>query len=133
MRRRVPDEAPDTELNLVPYLDILMNLILFLLLSIAGLATMAALPISTSRGGNATGPSASISLRIGAEGFELEGERLARDLPGLRGALVKARERAGALVLTAEPDTDYQLVIAVIDAAREQDDHSPLFTDIKLQ
>lgn len=58
VRYRVTDTPPE-ELNLTPYLDVLMNLIVFVLVSGAGLLTFGAVPANTSSPG-AHGAAASV-------------------------------------------------------------------------
>ena len=54
-RKLKPREEEETgELNIVPYLDILMNLILFMLLSINGLAAFGILNVSAPSYGPST-------------------------------------------------------------------------------
>src|SRR5688572_26782431 len=57
-RKLKPREDEVGELNIVPYLDILMNLIIFLLMSITGLAAFGILNVNAPNYG---GPSASAS------------------------------------------------------------------------
>ena len=57
MRRRVHDEEEIGELNIVPYLDIVMNLVMFMLLSMAGLITLGVLDVATPKISDAAGPS----------------------------------------------------------------------------
>lgn len=55
MRRRIRDEEEAGELNIVPYLDILMNLIIFMLLSMTGLAAFGILNVNAPNyGGGAS-------------------------------------------------------------------------------
>src|SRR5258707_4876140 len=56
LRPREEDEG--NELNIVPYLDILMNLIIFMLLSMTGLAAFGILNVSAPNYG---GPSAAVA------------------------------------------------------------------------
>ncbi len=55
---RPREEAEGNELNIVPYLDILMNLIIFMLLSMTGLAAFGILNVSAPNYG---GPSAAVA------------------------------------------------------------------------
>src|SRR5690349_5559856 len=77
-RRLKPKEREDMgELNLVPYLDILMNLIIFMLMSINGLASFGILNVSApsfggpSAGGaeNPDGPKLLLTVGISGKGF----------------------------------------------------------------
>jgi biopolymer transport protein TolR len=57
-RRKIKpkEEEESGELNIVPYLDILMNLIIFMLLSMAGLATFGMLNVNAPNYANGPGP-----------------------------------------------------------------------------
>lgn len=72
---RPKEEEESGELNIVPYLDILMNLIIFMLLSMAGLATFGMLnvnPPSYGAGAGAAGqdkPALTLTVAIGKDGF----------------------------------------------------------------
>src|SRR5215470_4933980 len=58
-RKTRPSEEPEgSELNIVPYLDMLMNLIIFMLLSMTGLAAFGILNVSAPNYG---GPSAAVA------------------------------------------------------------------------
>ena len=71
------------ELNLVPYLDILMNLIIFMLMSITGLAAFGVLNVSAPAYGSASAGVAGeqqeepfhLSIQIGKEGFYVSSNR----------------------------------------------------------
>src|SRR3954469_24292002 len=54
---RPAEEEEDGELNIVPYLDIMMNLIMFMLLSMTGLAAFGILNVNAPSYG---GPSAAV-------------------------------------------------------------------------
>ena len=49
MRRRLHDEEHAGELNIVPYLDIVTNLVMFMLLSMTGLITLGVVNVSAPR------------------------------------------------------------------------------------
>ena len=83
-RRKLKPKAHEGagELNLVPYLDILMNLIIFMLMSITGLAAFGILNVnSPSYGGPTAGanteqsdkPQLLLSVLIGKDGFFVAG------------------------------------------------------------
>jgi biopolymer transport protein TolR len=71
-RKLKPKEEEEAgELNIVPYLDILMNLIIFILLSMSGLATLGILNVSAPAfgGGGGAGPDEKppLLLTVGSE------------------------------------------------------------------
>lgn len=78
-RRKIKpkEEAESGELNIVPYLDILMNLIIFMLLSMAGLATFGMLNVNApsygaaagSGGGNDEKPPLTLTVAVAKTGF----------------------------------------------------------------
>src|SRR5262249_59594228 len=72
------------ELNIVPYLDILMNLIIFMLLSMTGLALFGILNVNAPNYGgaeaaapDANAPKLLLSVLISEKGFFLAGRRAA--------------------------------------------------------
>lgn len=76
-RKLKPREDEEVgELNIVPYLDILMNLIIFMLLSMTGLATLAILNVNAPTYGmggggsqNPTAPELLLTVAISKNGF----------------------------------------------------------------
>ncbi len=58
MRRRIRDEEHTGELNVVPYLDVVVNLVMFMLLSMTGLITLGVVNVSAPKLGGET-PAAS--------------------------------------------------------------------------
>src|SRR4051812_32533215 len=73
-RRKHEEEEPQGELNIVPYLDILMNLIIFMLLSMAGLATFGMLNVSARsdrdpHGSGEQKPSLTLTVAVAKTGF----------------------------------------------------------------
>jgi biopolymer transport protein ExbD len=78
---RATEEEEAGELNIVPYLDILMNLIMFMLLSITGLATFGVLNVSAPNYGasaqanpdEADKPKLLLSVLISKKGFYVAG------------------------------------------------------------
>jgi len=74
------EEAEFGELNIVPYLDILMNLIIFMLLSMTGLAVFGILNVTAPNYGGATtaanpegAPKLLLSVLISKKGFFVAG------------------------------------------------------------
>jgi biopolymer transport protein TolR len=80
MRRRVREEEHTGELNVVPYLDVVVNLVMFMLLSMTGLITLGVLNVSAPKiGGEATAAAAEsqpkllLTVAIGRQGFYVAG------------------------------------------------------------
>jgi biopolymer transport protein TolR len=79
---RVSEDAEGSELNIIPYLDILMNLIIFMLLSMTGLASFGIVNVTAPEYDNGTTamtqPSQSpqqhlLSVGVSARGFYVAG------------------------------------------------------------
>lgn len=153
---RTQDDAEGGELNVVPYLDVLMNLIVFMLLSVAGLSTLGVVP-ATALGAARTGPDsapATPRCAITPVGFSVwaagatgdEDAALAAteipltadgryDYPALSRALsaLQASNGGGSrLVLAPAPRTPLEIVVATMDAARETPEHRRLFPEVTL-
>jgi biopolymer transport protein TolR len=81
MRRRVKEWEEVGELNIVPYLDVVVNLVMFMLLSMTGLITLGVLNVSAPKiGGEGTaavaqetGPKLLLTVAIGKQGFFVAG------------------------------------------------------------
>jgi biopolymer transport protein ExbD len=80
MRRRIHDEEHAGELNIVPYLDVVVNLVMFMLLSMTGLITLGVLNVSAPKiGGEAAAgaadnqPKLLLTVAIGRQGFYVAG------------------------------------------------------------
>lgn len=161
-RRREPDPAErGGELNIVPFLDVVVNLMLFLLATTA--ATTVAMAQSTAstpglcRGHCERGePGLGLSVTVLEEGLVVAGRdgRLApgcegttgasgptiprglagQDFDALRACLVRVHARfpdEREVVLSADPSVRYEALIGAMDAARGDAD-APLFTDVRL-
>ena len=82
MRRRIREEEETGELNIVPYLDVVVNLVMFMLLSMTGLITLGVLNVSAPKiGGEGAaagaavdaGPKLLLTVAIGKAGFFVAG------------------------------------------------------------
>jgi len=81
MRRRIYAEEHTGELNIIPYLDVVVNLVMFMLLSMTGLISLGVLNVSAPRiGGEAAaavaqdaGPKLLLTVAIGKQGFFVAG------------------------------------------------------------
>jgi biopolymer transport protein ExbD len=102
------------ELNLTPYLDILMNLIVFVMLS--GVAAYGEIPVDAPHNVDHATPSVVHTLRVGRSGFAIDGEAVPVD--GLRARLAGLSPRSRKLMLSAERDVELQDLVAAMDVAR---------------
>jgi len=80
MRRFIRAEEVTGELNIVPYLDVVVNLVIFMLLSMTGLISLGVLNVSAPRIGTEqvataadTGPKLLLTVAIGRQGFYVAG------------------------------------------------------------
>ena len=166
LRPKEDEEAG--ELNIVPYLDILMNLIIFMLLSMTGLATFGILNVNAPNYG---GPSAGtgsdnsekpllLTVGISKNGFyvaatggvlpgqaEGQGAALGEGAPTVArkgqdydfvALTEKMKEIKTAfpgetkVIIAAEADVSYEVLVGTMDATRETQDRKLLFPDVTL-
>lgn len=174
MRRRVREEEHTGELNIVPYLDVVVNLVMFMLLSMTGLITLGVLNVSAPKiggegaaaGDKAEKPPLLLTVAIGRQGFYVAGAGgvLGKDaatpdasrpptipLKGdgkydyasLSEQMKKIKEQfpnETAVILSADPDVVYDVLIQTMDACREASvkgadgkvERKPLFFDVSL-
>jgi biopolymer transport protein ExbD len=153
-RKLKPREEEEAgELNIVPYLDILMNLILFMLLSINGLAAFGILNVSAPGYGgpsttvapqeNPEQPHLVLSVLISKKGHFVNsqnailGEDGAPTIPlkadgsydyaALNAQMVKIKSAFPTetkVIVAADADTPYDALIQTMDALRETQDKS---------
>lgn len=143
-RRRLRDDAVDVEgeLTIIPYLDILMNLILFMLLSMSGLGLIRVVNASRSTPGDQGAGAAPVSVLIDEHGFTVssDGEEVtvprvagAWDFEALRSTLEAMKPYSQRqLVLRAAPAVAFDVIVETMDAARETKAHAPLLPDVTL-
>ncbi len=164
---RPKEEAELGELNIIPYLDILMNLIIFMLLSMTGLATFGILNVSApSYGGAGAAPPGEsdkpqllLTVAVSKKGFYVAatggvlggGTEATAGTDGAPTIPVKAdgsydydalTEKMKAVksefptetkvILAAEADTAFEVLVATMDATRETKDRKQLFGDVTL-
>lgn len=140
------------ELNIVPFLDIVTNLIMFLLMSLTSVALFAQLEVSVpqaagGRGAGNNAPSLNLSITVVREGVMVAGEgfKLATGCqgPGTGRAITVPARRPGVqydwaaltdcvarlkdrypdettVTLSADPQIEFQHVIAAMDAVRRR-------------
>jgi len=166
-RRKIKpkEEEESGELNIIPYLDILMNLIIFMLLSMAGLATFGMLNVNAPNYGAGGGgssdekPPLTLTVAIAKTGFFVAASggvlpgQTEPTTPG-QGAPTVARKADGSydfdaltakmmeikaafpgeskVILAAEADTEYDVLVSTMDATRETKDRKLLFPDVTL-
>jgi biopolymer transport protein ExbD len=169
-RRKVKVKEPEEsgELNIVPYLDILMNLIIFMLLSMTGLATFGVLNVSAPSYGGAGGagsdekPALTLTVAVAKTGFfvaatggvlpgQAPGEAAAApgegtptvplkksgeyDYEALTSKLKEVKTAfpdESKVILAADAEVTYEVLIATMDATRETSDRKLLFPDVTL-
>jgi biopolymer transport protein TolR len=142
------EEEESGELNIIPYLDILMNLILFMLLSINGLAAFGIVNVSApSYGGPSTSvapqenpeqPRLVLSVLISKKGHFINSENAilgqdgapsvalkadgSYDYASLNAQMVKIKSAFPSetkVIVAADPETPYDALIQTMDAIRE--------------
>ena len=175
MRFRIREDEETGELNIVPYLDVVVNLVMFMLLSMTGLITLGVLNVSAPKiGGEANeaaaaaeqGPKLLLTVAIGKQGFYVAGaggvlgsDANASDLSRPPTVPLKADGRydfqelnrqLGAIkerfpnetqvILSADGEVVYEVLIQTMDACREQivklpdgkSERKQLFFDVSL-
>mgnify|MGYP001594626533 CR=1 FL=1 len=138
------------ELNIVPYLDILMNLIIFMLLSMAGLATYGMVNINAPHtappGEGRETQALTLTVTLERSGFVVAASGgvlplIPRRVDGhydFEALTAKLRELKATfphetkVIIAAEADTAYDALISTVDAAREAPDRTVLFPDVTL-
>ncbi len=173
MRRRIREEEHTGELNIVPYLDVVVNLVMFMLLSMTGLITLGVLNVSAPKIGAEAGaagdkpekPPLLLTVAIGRQGFFVAGaggvlgkeaatpdatrpptiplREGKYDYASLSEQMKKIKEQfpnETAVILSADPDVVYDVLIQTMDACREGSvkapdgkiERKPLFFDVSL-
>jgi biopolymer transport protein TolR len=156
LTRRTDAEArPDAELNIVPFLDIVTNLLLFLLATTSSVMLVAQVDAQLPperRGGRGAPPTVSVTLAgsgiviagpggyatAGCEGTSrslvtavpLRGERY--DFEALSACVARVRDAVPSgdqIIVTADPGVPYEDVLHTMDAVRARGDR-PLFPDV---
>ncbi len=162
-RKLKPREEEEMgELNIVPYLDILMNLIIFMLLSITGLASFGILNVSAPNyGGPSTSvaqenpeqPKLTLSVLISKQGHFVNSENAilgeggaptvpvkadgSYDYTALGETMLKIKEAFPGetkVIIAADADVQYDALIQTMDACRETPgpNRRMLFPDVTL-
>jgi biopolymer transport protein ExbD len=162
-RKLKPREEEEAgELNIVPYLDILMNLIIFMLLSITGLTAFGTLNVNAPNYGapsagmaqdNPEQPKLLLSVLISKKGHYVNSENAilgengepsipltadgSYDYAALNAQMVKIKAGFPAetkVIVAADADTPYDTLIQTMDAIRETQgpERHLLFPDVTL-
>jgi biopolymer transport protein ExbD len=121
MRRRIREDDETGELNIVPYLDVVVNLVMFMLLSMTGLLTLGVLNVSAPRiGGEGAAqearPRLLLTVAVGRQGFHLAGAG------GVLGLDASATDlaRPPTIPLRADGAYDFQALSARLAAIKER-------------
>jgi biopolymer transport protein ExbD len=161
-RKLKPREEEEMgELNIVPYLDILMNLILFMLMSITGFAVFGILNVNApSYGGpSAAGPTENpdepkmvLSVLISKKGHFVNTQHTmlgaesgaptvavkadgSYDYEALTAEMMKVKgavPEETKVIVAAEAEIPYETLVGTMDAIRETKDRRQLFPDVTL-
>lgn len=135
----------ESELNVVPYLDIMINLILFVMMTTLLIPEFEEVRVDTSGGATEPGevrPSLTVAITGTAYTVLSEPSEVgtlvpvsSRSLPELARQLREAKTAmpglSDTLVVTADPAVPYREVVAVLDTAR-RDAQGPLFPSVTL-
>lgn len=141
--RRLPTtgEEQGGELNVVPFLDIIMNVLMFVLATVAitFTATIETRPPATKPGHDAK--PLNLSILISDDGMSVKTRngtvaQIARDdYAGLQRCVASLKSSADfadetSVTLSASADVRYESLIATMDAVRSTDDGKDLFPDV---
>jgi biopolymer transport protein TolR len=157
-REHAPDEAGG-ELNIVPFLDIITNVLMFVLatISVTFTATIDTYPPRAGSGARApTTPTLGLTVLVVPDGFSLKA-RGGNVAPGcndtgpgiaipkkegdydyeglkacaikLKGAAVEFKDEMG-VTISANPPIPYQVVISTMDAVRKNEAGDDLFPEV---
>lgn len=117
---RPKEEEDGTELNIVPYLDILMNLIMFMLLSITGLSAFGILNVSAPSYGNQAQaqqdsgdqPKLLLSVLIQKKGFYVAGTGAVLGQQNSEGGAASPSEGEPTIPIKADGTYDFAALTA---------------------
>lgn len=156
--RRMRDHAEEAEeetgeLNLVPYMDIVTNIIIFLLASVVNSVALGnvnvSLPTISSGGGGAAAeepekPPLNLTVTAGAKGFIIAASGGVMpsipkkpngnyDYPELTKKLMEIKKEfpdETKVTFNADAGTEYAVVVETLDAMREDSNHNLMFPDV---
>jgi biopolymer transport protein TolR len=147
-------EEETGEINLVPYMDIVTNIIIFLLASVVNQVALGNVNVSVptlSSGGGAAEeqpqkPPLNLTVTVGATGFTIAAsggvlpliaklpsgqydyKQLTKKLVEIKSAPDNADETK--VNFNADANTSYDIVVATLDAMRQDDGGKALFPDV---
>ena len=148
-------EEETGEINLVPYMDIVTNIIIFLLASVVNQVALGnvnvSVPALSSAGGGASDdkpdkPPLNLTVSVGASGFTIAASggvlpvisklpsgqydyaELTRKLREIKSSPDNATETK--VNFNADANTSYDIVVATLDAMRQDDGGKILFPDV---
>jgi biopolymer transport protein TolR len=151
-KRKVREQHALEELNLVPYLDVSVNLIIFLLVTISAflpLGMLSIFPMPAGVRSNQDKPEEkqelTLSVFIRKDGFTVaaaggvlplipktpEGEYDQAKLAEMAVEIKDAYPNESRVVIVAEPDVKYDVLVATMDTLRNQGDRL-LFHNVQL-
>lgn len=144
------------ELNLVPYMDIVTNIIIFLLASVVNQVSLANINVSSptiSEGGGAASdepppekPPLNLAVTVGNSGFtvgasggvlpliaktpagQYDYKKLTEELKKIKS--VPGNETESKAIFNADAAIPYDIVVATLDAMRATEDGKSLFPDV---
>jgi biopolymer transport protein TolR len=143
------------EINLVPYMDIVTNIIIFLLASVVNQVALGNVNVSVptlSSGGGASSedkpekPPLNLTVTVGATGFTIAAsggvlpmipkmangqydyKQLTKKLLEIKAATENLEETK--VNFNADANTSYDIVVATLDAMRQDDNGKVLFPDV---
>jgi biopolymer transport protein ExbD len=143
-------EEESGEINLVPYMDIVTNIIIFLLASVVHQVPLGTVNVSSPTfgggggGGEPEKPALNLTVTVGATGFLLAGTggvmpsipKLPNnqyDFQALTTKLEEIKKEFGdetKATFNADAVTPYEIVVQTLDAMREDKSGKMLFPDI---
>lgn len=136
-RRRKREETSEAsgELNIVPFLDVVVNVMMFLLATTTAAASVAQLDIELPGGVGNRIPSLSLGVALADDGIVVSTDGSLRpacariplrdgayDFEALHGCLLGLRAQypdEDRMILTADPEVPYEHIVGAMDAGRD--------------
>lgn len=121
MRFRRSRESEALDINLIPLIDVLLVILIFLAAT-TSFTRLQALQVELPQASAQTGPPDALRLAVSRDGLYALGEQLldAPDTAALALALEQAREHPQqGLIILADAESAHQAVMRVLEAARQ--------------